>query len=453
MAQRSSGSAMEICWAASALPSRPAPSEPAAMLARPHAPFAVLGHELGEVGALRARPGPRRRRAGPGGRRSPSGPSRRRRAAAGRAAAPSRAGWRGARGGAGGGPREGAALGGPGPRALRRRALRRRGLAAPRPPRRGPSGRPWRPRLARGRRAVAGVVPSAAVASAEAPGLRLPPRSLSVLAGSTAGRHHRRRRSRPAGRSRLDGPAARRSLAQARPARGGCPRLHGRRRRLLRRAGLAASSGPEGRTYAPAAPRRPCAPPRLAPRLGARRAGGRRVGLGVRSAGAGVGSRRTPPGLGRGGARASAGAGRRARWGFGRRPSSADRPPGRLVPAAPVSVRPPLADPRAPATFDEELLNAETPAVAAVRTDADRIRRMRDELAHGFRRMAPIPQPAVSVFGSARTPPDNPEYALAAASAPRSAPAGFSVITGGGPGADGGRQPRRPRRPAPAPSA
>ena len=96
--------------------------------------------------------------------------------------------------------------------------------------------------------------------------------------------------------------------------------------------------------------------------------------------------------------------------------------------------RPPVIDPRAPATSDEELLNAEVPAVAAVRTDADRVRRMRDELDRGFRVMAAIP-PAVSVFGSARTPRHHPEYELARRVGRALGEAGFSVITGGGPGA------------------
>jgi len=93
-----------------------------------------------------------------------------------------------------------------------------------------------------------------------------------------------------------------------------------------------------------------------------------------------------------------------------------------------------VIDPRAPATSDEELLNAETPAVAVVRTDADRVRRMSDELDRGFRIMAAI-APAVSVFGSARTPVTDPEYDLARRIGAALGQAGFSVITGGGPGA------------------
>jgi len=42
--------------------------------------------------------------------------------------------------------------------------------------------------------------------------------------------------------------------------------------------------------------------------------------------------------------------------------------------------------------------------------------------------------PAVSIFGSARTQPDNPYYALTEEIARRLSDAGFSVISGGGPG-------------------
>jgi hypothetical protein len=43
-------------------------------------------------------------------------------------------------------------------------------------------------------------------------------------------------------------------------------------------------------------------------------------------------------------------------------------------------------------------------------------------------------QPAVSIFGSARTSPEHPYYAVAADIARRLSDAGFSVISGGGPG-------------------
>ena len=43
-------------------------------------------------------------------------------------------------------------------------------------------------------------------------------------------------------------------------------------------------------------------------------------------------------------------------------------------------------------------------------------------------------QPAVAIFGSARTTPENPHYAVAEDIARRLSDAGFSVISGGGPG-------------------
>ena len=89
--------------------------------------------------------------------------------------------------------------------------------------------------------------------------------------------------------------------------------------------------------------------------------------------------------------------------------------------------------PRAPATPDEELLAAESEAVLATRSDADRIEHVTRELEVGFRALSNL-GPAVSVFGSARTAPTDPEYELASRTARMLGEAGFAVITGGGPG-------------------
>jgi uncharacterized protein (TIGR00730 family) len=86
-----------------------------------------------------------------------------------------------------------------------------------------------------------------------------------------------------------------------------------------------------------------------------------------------------------------------------------------------------------PATPDEELLGAERPAVATERTEQERLDRIRNELVKGYDALADLGC-AVSIFGSARTPPDHPDYALARATAHRLGAAGFAVITGGGPG-------------------
>jgi uncharacterized protein (TIGR00730 family) len=90
--------------------------------------------------------------------------------------------------------------------------------------------------------------------------------------------------------------------------------------------------------------------------------------------------------------------------------------------------------PRRPLTADEELIAAEESAVRSLTTDEARVARMRAELAMGFARLHDLGA-AVSVFGSARTPPGTPEHALGIELGRRLGEAGFAVITGGGPGA------------------
>ncbi len=65
--------------------------------------------------------------------------------------------------------------------------------------------------------------------------------------------------------------------------------------------------------------------------------------------------------------------------------------------------------------------------------DRARIARIAAELDSGFRTLRDI-EPAVSLFGSARSPENAPEYAMAREVARAVARTGFSVITGGGPG-------------------
>jgi hypothetical protein len=60
--------------------------------------------------------------------------------------------------------------------------------------------------------------------------------------------------------------------------------------------------------------------------------------------------------------------------------------------------------------------------------------RIADEFYAGFAAAANIPVPAVSVFGSARIREGHPVYENARETGRRFAEAGFSVITGGGPG-------------------
>ncbi len=55
------------------------------------------------------------------------------------------------------------------------------------------------------------------------------------------------------------------------------------------------------------------------------------------------------------------------------------------------------------------------------------------EFVEGYEQLVTI-RPSVSVFGSARTKPEHPDYELTVAIARALSDAGFSVITGGGPG-------------------
>jgi uncharacterized protein (TIGR00730 family) len=85
-------------------------------------------------------------------------------------------------------------------------------------------------------------------------------------------------------------------------------------------------------------------------------------------------------------------------------------------------------------TFDQELLlwlGDEPPGVRAA--DAERIRDIAAEFAHGFDALSAL-GPAVTVFGSARTPPEHPHYALVRDVARALGAAGYAIITGGGPG-------------------
>ncbi|MGZ3861934.1 MAG: LOG family protein [Bacteroidia bacterium] len=66
-------------------------------------------------------------------------------------------------------------------------------------------------------------------------------------------------------------------------------------------------------------------------------------------------------------------------------------------------------------------------------SDSWQIFRIMSEFVDGFERMARI-GPCVSIFGSARTKPENPNYKLAEEIAYKLTLEGYGVITGGGPG-------------------
>jgi uncharacterized protein (TIGR00730 family) len=85
-----------------------------------------------------------------------------------------------------------------------------------------------------------------------------------------------------------------------------------------------------------------------------------------------------------------------------------------------------------PTTTDQRLLDSRGPS-DWVHTDPWRVLRIQAEFVEGFGALAELPR-AVTVFGSARTPRDHPEYATGRALGAALADAGFAVITGGGPG-------------------
>jgi uncharacterized protein (TIGR00730 family) len=89
---------------------------------------------------------------------------------------------------------------------------------------------------------------------------------------------------------------------------------------------------------------------------------------------------------------------------------------------------------RAVPTFDEELLLWLGDEPEAERgQDAARIRSVAAEFAMGFDRLSQV-GPAVTIFGSARTPADHPDYDLVRTVAAAIGRAGYAVITGGGGG-------------------
>src|SRR5581483_11552798 len=86
-----------------------------------------------------------------------------------------------------------------------------------------------------------------------------------------------------------------------------------------------------------------------------------------------------------------------------------------------------------PVTEDEKLLQAGSSAVDFTRTDPWRVMRIMGEFIEGFDNLAHIDK-GVTIFGSARTHPDDPQYQAAQEVARLLAEAGFAIITGAGPG-------------------
>lgn len=84
-------------------------------------------------------------------------------------------------------------------------------------------------------------------------------------------------------------------------------------------------------------------------------------------------------------------------------------------------------------TEDEKLLGSSPSRVDFTRTDPWRVLRIMSELIEGFDTLAGV-EKGVSIFGSARTGPDEPQYQAAQETARLLAEAGFAIITGAGPG-------------------
>ena len=84
-------------------------------------------------------------------------------------------------------------------------------------------------------------------------------------------------------------------------------------------------------------------------------------------------------------------------------------------------------------TEDEKLFQSLAGADEFTRSDTWRVLRIMGEFIEGFDKLAGAGK-AVTVFGSARTPPDDPQYAAAERLGALLAERGFAVITGAGPG-------------------
>ena len=89
-----------------------------------------------------------------------------------------------------------------------------------------------------------------------------------------------------------------------------------------------------------------------------------------------------------------------------------------------------------PITEDEKLLQSASPGRSSpdfTRTDPWRVMRIMGEFIEGFDTLAAVER-GVAIFGSARTGPDDPQYLAAQETAQLLSQAGFSIITGAGPG-------------------
>ena len=115
----------------------------------------------------------------------------------------------------------------------------------------------------------------------------------------------------------------------------------------------------------------------------------------------------------------------------GRTPPSERTPGGPTTP--PRIVDDSIRNYLPPVTEDEKLLQAGSDRDDFTRTDPWRVMRIMGEFIEGFDNLASVKK-GVSIFGSARTHPDDPQYQAAQEVARLLAEAGFAIITGAGPG-------------------
>lgn len=85
-----------------------------------------------------------------------------------------------------------------------------------------------------------------------------------------------------------------------------------------------------------------------------------------------------------------------------------------------------------PGTTDQRLLDSRGDS-SWVHEDPWRVLRIQSEFVNGFGALADL-GPAFSIFGSARTPSDHPEYKMAEDLGKKLSDKNYAVITGGGPG-------------------
>ena len=115
----------------------------------------------------------------------------------------------------------------------------------------------------------------------------------------------------------------------------------------------------------------------------------------------------------------------------GRTPPSTDTPRRRAGDAREIDDS--IRSYAVPVTEDEKLLQQPAPGFDFTRTDPWRVLRIMGEFIEGFDTLSSI-EKGVTIFGSARTAPEDPHYKAAQEVARLLAEAGFAIITGAGPG-------------------